>query len=153
MPGPLIAFWVLIGLGCGLTLTDKEAPIYGHPDYNSVSSGRLPKARPYSWLSTPSHQIAVRDVYGVEQCSAVVFAVTGKGRVMRVEIDGAEQLLDSSWAVDVTAKPFEQRLITVRYRNPVGGKEVACHSLSFICVPETWDGRVRQVVSNGESCE
>ncbi len=104
-------------------------------------------------ISAPAYQVATRDVYGKEGCDAVVFAVTGGGRVLRAVIGGVEQNVDSSWSTDVHADKNTRREVNVRYLDPRSGAELACHRVSFTCVGEySWRGVPDANVVTGAPC-
>ncbi len=149
MPGPLIAFWILLGLGGVSVLTDKEAPIWAGVDYNSSTDLGTPARGFRTWTSAAPITIALRG----DECVAVVFAVSLGQRKVRVQIDGQEQSLDWSWNHDVRAGIYQRRIVTVRYLDPVGGAELACHEVTYLCIPETWDGSQRGVLREGPACQ
>jgi len=152
MPPVLWAFFILIGLSLGSIGNEKPKPWAGVDPTNRTKLEK-PERGFYTWSSATPFMVATRDFRGVESCLAVVFGVSLGQRRVRAQFDGFEQELSWSWRQDVSAKPGERRVTTVRYLSPVGGEELACHETAFTCVPDVgWDGRVRVTLTYGEPC-
>lgn len=145
MPPVLLAFFILIGAGAGSALLDHR-PGTGGEKLGEPARGF------FTSTSAAYYQVATRDVYRREACRAVVFGVSLGQREVRAQIDGVEMGLDWSFSKDVDALPATRREVVVRYLDPVGGAELACQTVSFTCVPEAWDGRIRGTESNAAPC-
>lgn len=149
MPGPLIAFWILIGFGGAGALSDRTAPIWAGVDPKGHTDRGEPARGFRTWTSAAPITIALRG----EECVAVVFAVSLGQRRVRAQIDGQEQNVDWSWAYDTRTALYQRRIVTVRYLDPVGGAELACHEVTYLCIPENWDGSQRNVLREGAPCQ
>jgi len=152
MPPILWAFFIAVGLASGSALMGPPRAWDG-VDPTAHSQRGKPERGFHSWLSAPPYQIAKGPTLAEERCDAVAFGVSLGQRRIRAQFDGLEQQVDWSWNFPVTAGPNERRIVTVRYLDPVGGAELACHEMHFTCVPEIgWTGEPKTTIAFGEPC-
>jgi len=123
MPGVLVAFWILIGLGGGLTLSDSQSPIWAGPDSQSKSNLGKPCKPTYYATSAPAwNAFAKPDRGGQLTCKVVYFAHSTCGIPTRIRIGGEEQTLDTSWTYEQTIAEDFQHGVRFTWLSPVTGK-------------------------------
>lgn len=96
MPGGLIAFWVLLGLGGASALSDPQARLWSPVDPTARTDlGRRETIEYHLTSNVPWTAVATPDVYGRERCLVTLTAWATLGRRMRLLLDGQEQNLDT----------------------------------------------------------
>lgn len=78
-----------------------------------------------TWSSSPR--------VGDKECSFTLFALATQEKVVRLRINGVEQLLDWSWSWEAKLPRGYAGSVTVEFLDPVGGKLLASHDLSAEC--------------------
>lgn len=81
-----------------------------------------------TWVSSPN-----RDRSGA--CTFSVFALVTRERLMRLRVDGVEQLVDWSWGWEVVVAEGRRGGAVVEFIDPVSGAVVATHEVSEPCWP------------------
>ena len=126
MPGPLVAFFILIGLGSASALKGPPA-VWSRVDPTAHSSGHLAPARPWAWTAPQWDGIARQN----HTCPVVVFGASP--RPVRFRVGTQEQNLDTGWAVDLVAKENHKLRIPYTFLEPVGGAVISEGVLNVNC--------------------
>lgn len=139
MPPILWVFFVGVGLGTGLPLLQG---VTKGVDPN-VQFNVSPAPQEYRvWSAAASR----RPNSG---CAGTSFALSTRGRVTRLRVDGQEQLLDTSWKSDVQLSQGESRTSRYEFLDPVGGALLACREVTVQCKEV---GRADRFVSSRSLC-
>jgi hypothetical protein len=122
--------WVLAGLA-GTSLLGPPAIWSGTDPGVNKSHYKAAPIEYRSWTSSPRF-----DKPGF--CTYMVFALVTRERLMRLRVDGREQLVDWSWSWEVEVPVGITRdLATVEYIDPVTHEVVATHTVSETCWART----------------
>jgi len=82
-----------------------------------------------------------------KDCRVTYFALVRDTKPVRLQVDGVEQLLDTSWTFDYRVPEGERKTVQFAFLDPVGGTLLAVREQSFICrdfyAPPTtnWEAR------------
>jgi len=136
MPGPLVAFFILIGFGGFLSLNDPQAKLWSGVDPSAhTDHGKRSSVEYYLTTSVPWMAVAAPDSYGRERCLVTLTAWATLGRRMRLVLDGEEQMLDSSWSIDRELKPTGKAAVfEAAFLDPLGGAVVAVRQVTVRCI-------------------
>jgi len=128
MPLLLIAFFVLVGAA--------TAP----PLVKGLITPRDPSSRPklgrpirdgyWTWTSRPWSATSDDTT---RLCDVTFFALTTRRAPARLIAGGVEQPLDTSWTLDRRLREGERRTIAFEFRDPSGGRVLACQEQSVVC--------------------
>lgn len=125
MPPVLIAFFILLGAGAGA------------PAAKALVTPKDPLARPKlcrpaaveyrTWTSSPRWEAKRKE------CVFTVFALATRERLVRLRVNGDEQLLDWSWSWEAPLPVGFQGTTVVEFVDPVGGAVLARHEVTETC--------------------
>ena len=123
--------WIIyvISTLAGLSLLDHEGL---RPTHEKL--GKPARVEYRTWLSSPSIQPD-------GSCRYTVFALVTREQVMRVQMQGEEQLLDWSWSKEWVLKQQEKGTYQVTFLQPVGGATQVQHEVDAWCHyrKEAWE--------------
>lgn len=128
MPGVLVLFFTLVGLTSADTLLLHEHAIWRGVDPTARTTHGTLNRGFYSTMSVTAVTLAHRDVYGKESCKASIFSFEG------------------NWQETQEVEAGLSHRMYVAVHHPSG-----CYEQTFMCVPETWDGRT--LAEEGTRCE
>lgn len=137
MPGPLLAFFILIGFGGAGALLGPPRIWNGVDPTAHSDLGRRDSVEYHLASSVPWVAVAAPDSYGRERCLVTLTAWATLGRRMRLVLDGEEQVLDSSWSLDRELEPTGKvTVFEAAFLNPIGGAVVAVRQTTVRCVQD-----------------
>jgi len=129
MPPVVVAFFVLIGLGGGLALTDDLAPIYAGIDHTKrLKTEKTPIT--YNVWTAPRWNAEADEKKG---CDVTIFALVGGRGSTRLRYGGVEQILDNSWTFDERIDHGTRVSVRLEFVDPIGGWTLAERKVSFTC--------------------
>jgi hypothetical protein len=137
MPGVLVVFWAVMGLG---GVSALWGPPHAWSGVDAIAKSNLGEPLQedfYLRMSTSWVTEAKRDTLGHEACEVVMFAGVIGGRVMRAQLQGEEQNLDNSWNKTVVLAPAKKsyELVAV-FLEPIGGAVRATRTQTVTCVQD-----------------
>ena len=138
MPGVLLVFWTVIGLG-GASAVWGPPHAWSRTDAIAISKRSKPIQEDFDLrLSTSWVTVAKLDTLGHETCEVVMFAGVVGGRTMRVQLQGEEQELDNSWSKTVALTPADTPYeLSAVFLEPVGGAVRTTRTATVRCVAGT----------------
>lgn len=129
MPPIVIAFFILIGAMTGPPLVKGLDP---RPD--RISHSKLGKPAKDAYRTWTSRQwIAVSDDT-THKCAVTYFALSTRRTPVRLTAGDQEQALDTSWSFPREVAEGERHAIAFTFREPVGGKQLACQEQAVACI-------------------
>jgi hypothetical protein len=124
MTGVPIAVWILAGLQI-LHVPNLIRSIDGVDPTKNLKTSQAPQF--YRVWTAQASRVQPK------KCSGTTFALSTRNRVVRLQIDGEEQLLDDSWQIDHEMRLGDRQEIEFKFIDPVGGELLACRSIRAEC--------------------